>query len=234
MDNIFISTSEDTYFPYLEQNAPTVRNLEEDGSIISEPISPSSSPVAADVQTISVHNPEDSSGWRHNDLCSIYEIPRQYQHIFASYPCFNAIQSKVLDDVLYSDTSIVVSAPTGSGKTVIFELAVIRLLIKLKDVEFTGEYKIVYMAPVKALCSERFQDWRSKFSSLGVKCKEYTGDTDENDLSSLSTYHLILTTPEKWDSLTRKWKDNKGIVQMVKLFLIDEVGSYDVEHVFPP
>lgn len=74
MDNIFISTSEDTYFPYLEQNAPTVRNLEEDGSIISEPISPSSSPVAANVQTISVHNPEDSSGWRHNDLCSIYEI----------------------------------------------------------------------------------------------------------------------------------------------------------------
>ncbi|KDR08032.1 putative ATP-dependent DNA helicase HFM1 [Zootermopsis nevadensis] len=87
------------------------------------------------------------------------------------------------------------------------------------------------MAPVKALSSERFQDWRP---SLGLKCKEHTGDTDEYDLSSLSTYHLILTTPEKWDSLTRKWKVNKGIVQIVKLFLINEVGSYDVEHVFTP
>lgn len=42
------------------------------------------------------------------------------------------------------DASIVVSAPTGSGKTVIFELAIIRLLVKLENMEFTGEYKIVY------------------------------------------------------------------------------------------
>jgi ATP-dependent DNA helicase HFM1/MER3 len=91
---------------------------------------------------------------------------------------------------------------------------------------------ITTVAPVKALCSERLQDWRSKFSSLGLRCKEYTGDTEENDLTGLSTYHLILTTPEKWDSLTRKWKDNKGIVQMVKLFLIDEVGNYNVENTY--
>ncbi|XP_021940008.1 probable ATP-dependent DNA helicase HFM1 isoform X2 [Zootermopsis nevadensis] len=82
------------------------------------------------------------------------------------------------------------------------------------------------MAPVKALSSERFQDWRP---SLGLKCKEHTGDTDEYDLSSLSTYHLILTTPEKWDSLTRKWKVNKGIVQIVKLFLINEVHLLNEE-----
>jgi ATP-dependent DNA helicase HFM1/MER3 len=93
---------------------------------------------------------------------------------------------------------------------------------------------IITVAPVKALCSERFEDWRSKFSSVGLRCKEYTGDTDEYDLSSLSAYHLILTTPEKWDSLTRKWKDNKGIVHMVKLFLIDEVGRYDAKHIFKP
>jgi len=91
---------------------------------------------------------------------------------------------------------------------------------------------ITTVAPVKALCSERLQDWRPKFSSLGLRCIEYTGDTDENELTSLLTYHLILTTPEKWDSLTRKWKDNKGIVQMVKLFLIDEVGYYNVENTY--
>jgi ATP-dependent DNA helicase HFM1/MER3 len=91
---------------------------------------------------------------------------------------------------------------------------------------------ITIVAPVKALCSERLHDWRSKFSSLGLRCKEYTGDTEENDITSLLTYHLILTTPEKWDSLTRKWQDNKGIVQMVKLFLIDEVGKYNVENTY--
>jgi hypothetical protein len=77
MANIFISTSEDTDFQhdYHEQNASTVRNHEEDGSVISEPMSLSSSPVAADVQTRnSVHNPVESSERRDNDLCSIYEI----------------------------------------------------------------------------------------------------------------------------------------------------------------
>ena len=28
---------------------------------------------------------------------------------------------------------------------------------------------------------------------------------------------------EKWDSMTRKWKDNRSLVQAVRLFLIDEV-----------
>jgi replicative superfamily II helicase len=44
----------------------------------------------------------------------------------------------------FTDVSIVVSAPTGSGKTVIFELAIIRLLTKLEAMEYAGEYKIVY------------------------------------------------------------------------------------------
>ena len=30
---------------------------------------------------------------------------------------------------------------------------------------------------------------------------------------------------EKWDSMTRKWRDNHSLVQLVKLFLIDEVSS---------
>lgn len=34
---------------------------------------------------------------------------------------------------------------------------------------------------------------------------------------------IIITTPEKWDMLTRRWKDHRGLVEVVKLFLIDEV-----------
>jgi ATP-dependent DNA helicase HFM1/MER3 len=34
---------------------------------------------------------------------------------------------------------------------------------------------------------------------------------------------IIVTTPEKWDSITRKWKDYSRLLQLVKLFLIDEV-----------
>lgn len=32
-----------------------------------------------------------------------------------------------------------------------------------------------------------------------------------------------MTTPEKWDSITRKWKEIKYLVGQVALLLIDEV-----------
>lgn len=80
------------------------------------------------------------------------------------------------------------------------------------------------MAPVKALCSERYEDWKNKFSNNGLKCIEITGDTEcSDDLYLLSSYQLIITTPEKWDSLTRKCKELTYQLHMVKLFLIDEV-----------
>nr|CAD7439400.1 unnamed protein product [Timema bartmani] len=129
----------------------------------------------------------------------------------------------------FTDSSVVVSAPTGSGKTAIFELAIVQLLKKIDDMNYSQNFKIVYMAPVKALCAERFRDWDAKFSRYGLMCKEVTGDSYETDLLEISHCRLILTTPEKWDSLTRRWKDNRGLVQVVKLFLIDEVHLLNEE-----
>ncbi len=72
-----------------------------------------------------------------------------YRSVFKNYSHFNLVQSKVFDDVsfitvcvrsillylfaqvMYTDRPLVTSAPTGSGKTVIFELAIIRLLVQL-------------------------------------------------------------------------------------------------------
>ena len=79
------------------------------------------------------------------------------------------------------------------------------------------------MAPVKALCTEKLHDWAKKFSKLNVNCLEVTGDTDVTDLNYLKKHQLILTTPEKWDSLTRRWRDHTSLMQTVRLFLIDEV-----------
>lgn len=80
------------------------------------------------------------------------------------------------------------------------------------------------MAPIKELCSERCKDWKNKFSIHGLKCVEITGDTELSDnINLINSYHLILTTPEKWDSLTKKSKETQYRLYMVKLFLIDEV-----------
>ena len=151
-------------------------------------------------------------------LVPVADLPERYRTLF-SFPLFNAIQSKCFHQVYNTNDNIVLAAPTGSGKTVVMELAICRLLGVLKDERF----KVVYQAPTKSLCSERFRDWQNKFARLNLKCAELTGDTDHSQLRSVQSSQIIITTPEKWDSMTRKWKDHMRLMQLVKLFLIDEV-----------
>lgn len=54
---------------------------------------------------------------------------------------------------------------------------------------------VLSVAPMKALCSERYDDWSSRFGGLGLKCLELTGDSLMYDYSELQDVHIILTTP---------------------------------------
>ncbi|KXL48807.1 hypothetical protein M433DRAFT_491622 [Acidomyces richmondensis BFW] len=152
------------------------------------------------------------------DLVAIHELPDRFRSIFP-FPLFNAVQSKCFCSVYKTGDNFVLSAPTGSGKTAVLELAICRLM----DGFSSGSYKIVYQAPTKSLCSERQRDWQSKFGPLGLNCAELTGDTNYAQLQNVQHAAIIIATPEKWDSMTRKWKDHERLMRMVKLFLIDEV-----------
>ncbi|XP_062538185.1 probable ATP-dependent DNA helicase HFM1 [Armigeres subalbatus] len=160
---------------------------------------------------------------RKGDSRSVEEISPVFRHIFSDFTQFNEIQSLVIDDMLYTDKSLVLSAPTGSGKTAIFELAMIRLLMKLEDADYEGDFRMIYIAPIKALCTEKFNDWKPKFERIGVKTAEVTGDTEMRDFWDLPDCNLILTTPEKWNSITRRWRQNVNFVRLIKLVMIDEV-----------
>lgn len=66
-------------------------------------------------------------------------------------------------------------------------------------------------------------DWHGRFNEFGINCISVTGDSDIVDCQSLMSHNLIITTPEKWDVITRKWRDNKSLVEAVTLFMVDEV-----------
>jgi ATP-dependent DNA helicase HFM1/MER3 len=151
-------------------------------------------------------------------LIAATELPDRYRSIFP-FPVFNVVQSKCFSTAFGSNDNLVVSAPTGSGKTAIMELAICHLL----HTSNAGDFKVVYQAPTKSLCSERMRDWSGKFALLDLTCAELTGDTEQNQLRNVQSASIIITTPEKWDSVTRKWKDNARLMKMVTLFLIDEV-----------
>ena len=151
-------------------------------------------------------------------LVSLNEIPDRLRSVFR-HPVFNAIQSKCFPTAYQSNHNLVVSAPTGAGKTAILELAICRLVLSFK----ADQYKIVYMAPTKSLCSERQKDWQAKFTTLNLQCAELTGDTDYGQLRNVQGANVVITTPEKWDSMTRMWTDHARLMRIVKLLLIDEV-----------
>jgi ATP-dependent DNA helicase HFM1/MER3 len=79
---------------------------------------------------------------------------------------------------------------------------------------------IVYLAPTRSLCSERFRDWQSKMRRFNVNCAEVTGDTDS--YTDLRRVDLLVTTPEKLDVLTRR-THNDDIEKRIRLLMIDEV-----------
>lgn len=65
------------------------------------------------------------------------------------------------------------------------------------------------------------QDWERKFATLGLVCTELTGDTQQAQLKNVKSGDIIITTPEKWDSMTRRWGDHRKLLELVRLFLVE-------------
>ena len=66
--------------------------------------------------------------------------------------------------------------------------------------------KIIFIAPLKALAKERIIDWRRRLQqgSLQKIVLELTGDVTP-DLKALQKADVLITTPEKWDGISRNW-----------------------------
>ncbi|GAA5999340.1 DNA helicase [Rhodotorula paludigena] len=156
-------------------------------------------------------------------LRPVSELPDMFRSLWR-FGVFNAVQSVCFDTVFHKDENVVISAPTGAGKTVLFELAIIRLFTKSPS----SDAKVLYMAPTKSLCSERTHDWKRKFEQgLGWTVQELTGDSDLGTSGWRDVAHarIIVTTPEKWDSMTRKWHDHGATLSQLHLLCVDEVHT---------
>lgn len=62
--------------------------------------------------------------------------------------------------------------------------------------------KVIYIAPMKSLIRERLKDWSHKFQKIKKSVVELSGDFTP-DIESLNKADVIVTTPEKWDGITR-------------------------------
>jgi pre-mRNA-splicing helicase BRR2 len=82
-------------------------------------------------------------------------------------------------------------------------------------------FKIVYIAPMKALVQEMVGNFTARLSVFGIKVGELTGDSQMTK-QQISKTQIIVTTPEKWDVITRKSTDT-SCTNLVRLIIIDEI-----------
>lgn len=169
------------------------------------------------------NTPSCSGSASSTNLVPTTVLPSSLRRLFP-YPYFNPVQSGCFDPAYGSAESMVVAAPTGSGKTGVLELALCRLFGNSGG-GGGGNALAVYMAPLKALTHERLVDWQPKLSPLSVV--ELTGDSadDGADERAVASADLILTTPEKWDSFTRFRRDAQGVLGRLAVLLIDEAHA---------
>ncbi|AOA60847.1 RNA-dependent ATPase RNA helicase [Komagataella phaffii CBS 7435] len=160
-------------------------------------------------------------------LVSISELPNWAQQAFPNSETLtlNRIQSKVYPIAFKEDENILLCAPTGSGKTNVALLTILRTISKFRNQD-TGtlalnKFKIVYIAPLKALVQEQVREFQRRFDSFGIKVGELTGDSNLTKHQIKST-QILVTTPEKWDIITRKMSDI-SYVRLVRLLIIDEI-----------
>ena len=103
------------------------------------------------------------------------------------------------------------------GKTCLAELAIFRLLRRRGE----EKLKAVYVAPLKALARERVRDWTPKFRAIGLSVEELTGDSAP-DQRALKKADVLITTPEKWDGVTRQFQ-KRDYARDAALMILDEV-----------
>ena len=124
-------------------------------------------------------------------------------------------QEKTVKAGLLEGKSILVSAPTASGKTLIAILAIIKHLSEKRG-------KIVYLSPLKALASEKFNEFKKLDSvDLGknMKIQISTGDFDVSD-KNLGQNDILVLTNEKMDSIIRQGAE---WIDQISLVIADEV-----------
>ena len=174
-----------------------------------------------------IHVPPPQVQPSDSKLLSISALPSWTHPAFAGTESLNRIQSQAAAQALDTSNNILVCAPTGAGKTNIALLTILRLI------RTNPGMRAVYIAPMKALVQEMVSTFSRKLAPFDLAVAEMTGDQTLTRAQITDTF-LIVTTPEKYDIITRKLavgeeqnssqnSSQNSFTDSVKLVIIDEI-----------
>jgi len=163
-------------------------------------------------------------------LIPLAELPEWTHPAFKGMERLNRIQSQMKEAALDGAGNLLLCAPTGGGKTNCAMMCMLNVIGQYRrpaegpeDVDRydLDAFKIVYVAPMKALVQEVVVNFGKRLKDYGIKVKELSGDQSLTQAEIADT-QVIVTTPEKWDIITRKSGD-RTYTQLVRLIIIDEI-----------
>lgn len=173
-------------------------------------------------------DPAKNKSFLYTKLKKISDMDRYCQAVF-QYKTLNQIQTLVYPVAYTTNENMLICAPTGAGKTDIALLTILNTIKQFSSINEENEldiqyddFKVIYVAPLKALAAEIVAKFGEKLSVFDVKVRELTGDMQLTKSEIMET-QVIVTTPEKWDVVTRKANGDNDLVSKVKLLIIDEV-----------
>lgn len=121
-------------------------------------------------------------------------------------------QAEAMPAVL-SGRNTLLAIPTASGKSLVAYLAILK---KLLDVELNS--RAIYIVPLKALASEKYDELTELSKPFGLKVGLGIGDRD-GEAKNVGGSDIIVCTSEKLDSIMRSRPD---IIQNVSIVIADE------------
>lgn len=108
------------------------------------------------------------------DLVPIADLPPWARKAFGGTKHLNTIQTKVFPQAFQSKRNLLISAPTGAGKTNIALLTILSEVAHHVEPNSTTwdmslkQFKIIYIAPLKALASEVVGKFQAALSYLKI------------------------------------------------------------------
>ena len=112
-------------------------------------------------------------------------------------------------EAIFSNRNALIAIPTASGKSLIAYIAILRKLL----LENIGS-KAIYIVPLKALASEKFEDFKALGNALNLTIGLGIGDSS-SEAKRIDECDILVCTSEKLDSIIRNRSQSMSNVSII-------------------
>jgi ATP-dependent Lhr-like helicase len=147
---------------------------------------------------------------------------RTWMPFFGHFGRFTLVQELAIPAIL-AKSNVVVISPAATGKTEAVVAPVLENLFE-KGIfrDDSPKLRVLYISPTRALVNDLYRRLEDPVRYLGVSLGVKTGDRPQ--LTSMNLPHILITTPESFDSLlTRRPK----IFLDLQTVILDEIHLLD-------